>query len=92
MRDPRANLLVLRANLRVPRANHRVPRANLKVSRANQRVARANLRVATSHPGQEVVSDTPALLNDLYKELSGSRAAAPKGTKSCRTQREFLSV
>ena len=47
---------------------------------------------------QDMVSDTLALI--IYKLvnvfieviLSGSRGAAPKGTKSYRTQGEFLSV
>ena len=40
--------------------------------------------------GQYVVSDTrcPAL-SDSELEGGGSRAAAPKGTKSCRTQGDF---
>ena len=47
---------------------------------------------------QDMVSDILALLiyilvNVFIKViLSGSRAAAPKGTKSCRTQGEFLYV
>ena len=42
--------------------------------------------------GQYVVSDTrcPAL-RDCELEGGGSRAAAPKGTKSCRTQGDFRS-
>ena len=42
--------------------------------------------------GQYVVSDTrwPAL-SDCELEGGGSRAAAPKGTKSCRTQGDFRS-
>ena len=48
--------------------------------------------MVTSRPGQEVVSDSLALLNGLLRSARGSRAAAPKGTKSCRTQGEFLSI
>ena len=53
---------------------------------------KVNALRSTSRPGQEVVSDSLALLNGLLRSARGSRAAAPKGTKSCRTQGEFLSV
>ena len=83
---------VPRAKLKLPRADLRLPRANLRVPRANLRVPRANLSIQLVAQRQDEVSDTLALLicklvNVFIKvNLSESRAAAPKGTKSCRTQ------
>ena len=69
----------------------RSERPNLGSERSNIGSQRPNLRSNQSPKGNMWSAIPFALLCMIVNLSEGSRAAAPKGTKSCRTQGDFRS-